>query len=337
MKSREIVKRAIHFQNPPRIPYNFDSNRTPEDGISYGEDMMWVFAEMKPMENGINEWGVGYETLDDSFGEPKVFPLEEKEDLEGYVFPDFSEEWRYEKMRKQIRENNGEKYVLGMLPNGIFQHMIDLFGFMDFMLNLGANLELVEELADRLCDCAITAARKMAECGVDGIITIDDLALQDSMMMKMETFIQVFKPRFQKLYDVCHELNVDTFIHSCGYTIDLLEHLIEAGVQVVNLDQQDNMGIWNLSERYKDRVCFYCPLDIQRTLQMNQEEIEDRVKEMIRAFASEKGGFIAKTYPQPRAINISDTYMQTMTDAFKKYGSKEWVSCICKSIKCAKE
>ena len=38
-----------------------------------------------------------------------------------------AEDWRYEEMRKIIRENNGDKYVLGMLPVGLFQHMIDLF------------------------------------------------------------------------------------------------------------------------------------------------------------------------------------------------------------------
>ncbi len=81
MTSREIVKRAIHFQYPPRIPYNFDSNRTPVDGITYGEDMMWVFAQMRAAADGENEWGVIYEAIGDSFGEPKKFPLEGKEDL----------------------------------------------------------------------------------------------------------------------------------------------------------------------------------------------------------------------------------------------------------------
>lgn len=319
MTSREIVKRAIHFQYPPRIPYNFDSNRTPVDGITYGEDMMWVFAQMRAAADGENEWGVIYEAIGDSFGEPKKFPLEGKEDLEGYNFPDFSEDWRYDEMRAQIEENHGEKYVLGMLPNGIFQHMIDLFGFMDFMMNIGCNIELVEELADRLCDSAIAAAGKMAECGVDGIITIDDLALQDRMMIKMETFVRVFKPRFERLYKVCHDLGMDTFIHCCGYTLDMIEHLIEAGADVVNLDQQDNMGIWNLSARYKGRICFFCPLDIQRTLDMDKKEIEDRVREMIEAFADKSGGFIAKTYPQPRAIHMSDAYLKMVTDAFKKY------------------
>lgn len=54
MTSREIVKRAVRFQDPPRIPYNFDSNRT-ENGITYGEDMMWVFAASKEMPGEADE------------------------------------------------------------------------------------------------------------------------------------------------------------------------------------------------------------------------------------------------------------------------------------------
>lgn len=57
MTSRELVKAAIHFKTPERIPYNFDSNRTPQDGKYYGEDMMWVFVESKPPIDGKNEWG----------------------------------------------------------------------------------------------------------------------------------------------------------------------------------------------------------------------------------------------------------------------------------------
>ena len=320
MNSRERVKRAIYFQDPDRIPYNFDANRTPEDGIEYGEDMIWVFAGTR---GGIQEWGVVYETIDDSFGEPKVFPLKDKEDLEGYTFPDFSEDWRYEEMRKIIKENNGEKYVLGMLPVGLFQHMIDLFSFEDFLVNCIANPEIVEQVCDAFLKADMDCVKKMAEAGVDGVIGIDDTALQDRLMVSMDLFRTIFKPRYKKLYDYCRSLGIDTFIHSCGYTIDILEELIDAGVQVVNLDQQDNMGLRAISERYKGRVCFYCPLDIQRTIDFSKEEIEERVREMIDCFATEHGGYIAKTYPQPKAVKMTDEYLKIMTDAFKKYGVYE--------------
>lgn len=264
-----------------------------------------------------------YQAAGESFGEPKVFPLEGAESLDGYEFPDFSEDWRYEEMRRQIEENHGGKYVLGMLPTGLFQRMIDLFGFMDFMTNVAAEPELIRQTCSILCDIAIASAKKMAECGVDGIITIDDTALQYSLMISMDSFRDIFVPEFRRLYQACHELGLDCFIHSCGYTLDIIEELIQDGCDAVNLDQQDNMGIWELSKRYRGRVCFYCPLDIQRTLTMNRTQIDERVEEMIQAFATPHGGFIAKTYPQPRAIGMTDEYLRMMTDSFKEYDYKK--------------
>lgn len=323
MTSRELVKAAIHLKKPERIPYNFDSNRTPEDGIQYGEDMMWVFVGSKPLENGKNEWGVVYETLDESFGEPKVFPLAECETMEGlerYQFPEYDQDWRYEEMKVQIEQNAGSKYVLGMLPCGLYQHMLDLFGFETFMVNIALEPEIIETMADRLLETDLKIVDKMAEVGVDGIITIDDTALQDRLMVSMDIFRDIFVPRFKKLYTHCHERGLDTFIHSCGYTLDIIEELIQAGCDVVNLDQQDNMGIEELSRRYRGRVCFYCPLDIQRTLDLSREEIFKKAEGMIRMFSTPEGGFIAKTYPQPKAIGMTDEYLKNLTDAFKELG-----------------
>ena len=77
------------------------------------------------------------------------------------------------------------------------------------------------------------------------------------------------------------------------------------------------MGLEELSRRYLGRVCFYCPMDIQRTLQFDREEIFARAEKMVRLLSTAEGGFIAKTYPQPRAIGMSDEYLQNVTDAFK--------------------
>lgn len=38
---------------------------------------------------------------------------------------------------------------------------------------------------------------------------------------------------------------------------------------------------------------------------------------MVKCLNTPKGGFMAKTYPQPDAIQITDEYMKNMTDAFK--------------------
>ena len=66
--SYEIVRRAIEFDGPERVPYNFDENRTPVIETKYGDDFIWVFVEpdphFVPHGSGEDELGVVSETLD---------------------------------------------------------------------------------------------------------------------------------------------------------------------------------------------------------------------------------------------------------------------------------
>ena len=55
-------------------------------------------------------------------------------------------------------------------------------------------------------------------------------------------------------------------MHSCGGILDVIEDFVEIGVDVLQIDQQDNMGIDELARRFAGRLCFFCPVDIQTTL-----------------------------------------------------------------------
>ena len=322
MTSKEIVKRAIHFQNPPRIPYNYDSNRTPCRKC-YGDDFIWCFLDSPPgfssfNEEGdrVDEWGCVWKTLDDSFGEPKVFAYEGLETYADRTLPDFLNPVRYQSIRETVKTNNGEKYVLGMLPHGIFQVMIELFGFEDFMLQIAGNTEEFTAFAKKMCDDCIEIIRRMADCGVDGIILIEDMGLQDRMMISPNMWREIYEPLFRKMFAEAHAHGLDVFSHTCGHIVDILDQYIDCGLDVIQMDQQDNMGLELLSKRFQGKVCFFCPMDIQTTIHFTREQMFERAERMIRLLGTPKGGFMAKTYPQPDAIEITDEYMQNLTEAF---------------------
>ena len=44
----ELVRNAIAFTGPERVPVNFDSNRSPEIETKYGDDLIWVFVGGDP-------------------------------------------------------------------------------------------------------------------------------------------------------------------------------------------------------------------------------------------------------------------------------------------------
>lgn len=324
--SYERVRRAIEFDGPDRIPYNFDENRTPVIDTKYGDDFIWVFVDpapdFEPDDPGENELGVISETLDERvMGIPKVYPLDDWSKLRDYRFPDYSLPSRYITMERHIAENP-DKYVLGMFPHFLFQVLYDLLGFENFMLSVALERENLETLLDMLADSAISVVHEMADRGVHGIIAIDDMGLQDRLMISPEDWRALIKPRYARVIDVAHQRNVHIFSHICGYIPDIIDDLIEVGLDVLQIDQQDHMGIDMLAERFGGLICFFCPADIQTTLPKPNAlpAIEAKVKQLIRGFGAYNGGFMAKTYPQPEAIHIPEENTAYMCEMVKKYG-----------------
>lgn len=323
MTSREIVKRAIHFQDPPRIPYNYDSNRTPVTEHFYGDDFIWCFLDKiapdRFDEKGrrIDEWGNVWDTMGDgSFGEPVQFAYEGLEEYAHLPLPDFQNPDRYKTMKKIAEENRGEKYLMAMLPHGLFQLMIDLFGFEGFMLEIAGNPEEFAKFLDVLTDDCIATIRQMGEAGMDGIILIEDMGLQDRMMISPAMWREFFAPRYTKMFEVAHSYGMDVISHTCGHIVSILDDYIACGLDVIQMDQQENMGLELLSQRFRGKVCFFCPADIQRTIDFDREQLFRRCDDMVRLLGTEHGGFMAKTYPQPEAVHITHEYMQNMADGF---------------------
>jgi len=326
MTSRERVIRAIDFYGPDRIPVNFDSNRTPDDGKRYGEDFRWVFLDPNPSfpprsagaPASLDEWGVLREAIGMTMGEAKGFPLAEVLDISAFKVPNFRAPERYASIEVARREG-GDLYMLGMYPSFLFLHMLDLFGFETLMIRLGEENPIVEAVAERLTEEWIAVTELLADRGVDGVIAIEDLGLQDRLIISPTMWRRVYKERYCRIVDAVHRRGMHFFIHSCGHILDLIEDFIEIGVDVLQIDQQENMGVDRLAERYAGRICFFCPVDIQTVLPSGPVgRVEEYARKLAWAFGSPSGGFLAKTYPQPEAIGIPESHTAAMCAAFRQ-------------------
>jgi hypothetical protein len=62
-------------------------------------------------------------------------------------------------------------------------------------------------------------------------------------------------------------------------------------------------------------------VDIQTTLPTGSaKQIEDKAKHLMKAFGGKSGGFMAKTYPQPEAIQIPEINTKIMCATFRAFG-----------------
>ena len=124
----------------------------------------------------------------------------------------------------------------------------------------------------------------------------DDLGLQNGPFMSPDVFKEIFKPRYKKMWDFVHNnSNCKVFLHSCGSVYELLPHLIDAGVDVLNPVQTTtvNMEPERLKKEFGKYITFWgggC--NTQGVLpNKTPTEVKEDVKRRIEIF-SKGGGFV---------------------------------------------
>jgi uroporphyrinogen-III decarboxylase len=147
----------------------------------------------------------------------------------------------------------------------------------------------------------------------------DDWGLQDKLMIDPEKWCEFWKPAYAKIYKAAHDAGMLTFLHSCGYIVEILDDLIDAGLDVIQMDQQQNMGLDLLSERFCGRITFWCPVDIQNMMcRGSLDEIRAYAREMFKKLSTPAGGFIAGYYGDPVGAGHSPEAIKVMCEEFVK-------------------
>ncbi|MFW6062227.1 MAG: hypothetical protein ACOC93_05405, partial [Planctomycetota bacterium] len=118
------------------------------------------------------------------------------------------------------------------------------------------------------------------------------------------------------------ERGLRVIMHSCGKMTAVIDDLIECDIDVLQFDQPRLHGIDLLADRFGGRVTFWCPVDIQRTLQTRDpEQIRAEARLMIKRLGGFGGGFIAGRYPQDEALGLPPDYQDLASDAFAEFGT----------------
>jgi len=320
MSGRELVRRAVLFQGPQRVPRDLPQPwGTDFFGVGIAKDPDW-----EPSVEGEDEWGCVWKKVsvaDKSMGQVKVHPLQDYDKLSDFPFPDYDKPQRYEHIPQRLKENTEDKFVVVSIPLSLIHRLDYLRGNVNALTDPYVNPEQLLQLLEKMTEIALTALEHLKGMGIDGIISCDDWGLQDRPMVSPEVFRTFFKPFYKRVYSQAHRYGMLTFLHSCGHISELLEDLIDAELDVIQMDQQENMGVEDLAERFGGRICFYCPVDIQNTMVKGSlQDIRNYARKLIERFGCYNGGFIAKWYGAPEAAGHTPERIRAMAEAFVQYG-----------------
>lgn len=109
---------------------------------------------------------------------------------------------------------------------------------------------------------------------VDAIHIADDWGTQQSLLISPDMWREYFKPCYREYCEMAHRHGKLVLMHSDGYILDILDDLVEIGVDAVN-SQLQCMKLADL-ERFRGNIAFWREIDRQYLLPFGTSE-ENRV------------------------------------------------------------
>lgn len=329
MTSKEIVIRTITFSSPERLAFGFHNGRFTD--ITWGgaspttmkrppRDLQAEFPAFAG-ELWEDEWGNVWGRLEElTKGESLAGAIREWEDVDSYQWPDLDNPQRYLACAENWRQQP-DKYHLGGIAGWGFNICRYLRKFETYLMDVAAEPEEVEKLLAKTTELICREIACMAEAGADGIMVGEDWGTQDRLLISPKSWRELFQPGITKCCEYAHSLGLQVWMHSCGYVIDIIPELIKSGVDVFQFDQPGLHGAERLGREFGGQVTFWCPVDIQTTMQSgDRTEIERVANLLVDELGKFNGGFIAGEYPSWEAINVPAESADWACNAFLARG-----------------
>jgi len=261
-------------------------------------------------ENGISkfftdEWGVRWEMPQGSLYFNLVkSPLSgeiSENDIDNFPWPNTSDPKLIDGLEEKAKTyyNSGYAIILESVCAGIFEMCCRLRGTQDFLIDLAMNPDIACRLMDKILELKIRFYEMASKSLGEYILCIregDDIAGQESMMMSLNMYRKLIKPRHERLFKAQKDLFPQPFyifFHSDGQVYDVLPDFIEIGMDILNPVQVTGKSLDEIKKKFGKQISFWgggC--DTQKVLPFGTtEDVKSDVRQRIEQL-SKDGGFI---------------------------------------------
>lgn len=308
-------------ETPPREFFGFDITAVAPEPTRLRTDFSPYLGT--PENTTVDEWGVGWQGgaylhyASILHGMRELTPTQLRE----YPFPDLDEDYRWATVGAQIDAWHRQGLATACFPGSVFEQAWFLRGMDQLFVDIVTDPETADFLLDRITGIVAAAAARLAAAGLDVLILGDDIATQTGMLMSLEMYRAVFKPRLARIIRAAKDAKPDihVFYHSDGNVWDAIPDLIEAGVTVLNPVQPECLDPARVKEVFGDRLSFFGTISVQRTMPFGSPD-EVRAEVALRMRTIGRGGGLLLA---PAHVLQPDTPWENITaffEAVREYG-----------------
>jgi uroporphyrinogen decarboxylase len=311
MDSRTLVKDTLNFCAPRRIPRDLwllpwaaetyptqlaeIRARFPGDLVTapgYHQSKFSKHGDQYAVGIFIDEWGCTFENCQRGvIGEVKTPLVSAWEDLEKVRPPEAALTIDCEQINAFCKSE--DHFVMAGCCPRPFERMQFIRGSENLYFDLAEQPEAFFVLLEHVHQFYLKEMELWVQTDVDGMMFMDDWGAQRSLLISPNQWRKIFKPLYKDYINLAHRHGKSIFMHSDGYTLDIIPDLIELGLDAINT-QLFTMDIEELGRRFRGQITFWGEIDRQYLLSFGtQEEIDQAVRRVYSAFYA-NGGVIAQ-------------------------------------------
>jgi uroporphyrinogen decarboxylase len=223
-------------------------------------------------------------------------------DLKSYPWPSgvVPEEQlaRWEKRAKALKEQDRYVVVAEHPVYGILELGCWMCGYDDFLVKCAADPDFVRSFFDKVLSIQLAVIEQtypVLSPYIDLTTSGDDFGFQNGPLLSPSMFQSLIAPYFGTRIKRTKELgHCYYWHHTCGSVVQLLDQIIDCGVDILNPIQTSATGMEPrlLKDRFGDRLVFWGAVDVQKFLpQATLDEIPPHVTELIDVLGAD-GGYV---------------------------------------------
>lgn len=213
-------------------------------------------------EGGFDSFGVKWIPVTSneylpSFVEPGNPKLKDISAWRNLKFPDV-DSWDWEASGKKFKKSlNQNRYNMGIHLSGFFERLISLLDFENAAVALLEDPEEVKAFFEKLVEYNIQILEHYKTYhDIDIALIHDDWGAQRAPFFSHDTVKTLIVPYLKRFVKTAHELDVKVVLHSCGNSEGFVQEMIDAAVDIWQMQLNANPNALKTIEDYKGQILF---------------------------------------------------------------------------------
>ena len=255
-------------------------------------------------------------------------PIQNRDDFEKYPFDDLPRIfWEtYTPHLQAIREAlPGNMKAFGGCGYGIFESAQDLVGYTSLCMMLFEDPELFADIFTRIGDLYETLWTDMIRNYSDIFVFFrmgDDLGFRSNTLLSPDTIREHIIPQYKRIIRLVHQSGKKFLMHSCGCIFDIMDDLIDAGIDAKHSNEDQIAPFTKWINDYSDRIGLFGGFDMNELILNPYDYVYQKVLEEGVEFRNKAKGYgLGSGNSIPEYASVEG--FKAMIDAVKEIRRRE--------------